>query len=635
MSIYQGNNKISYSCNVDNSVYSVPIGTILSYTSTTPPTGFLVCDGSEVSKTTYADLYTIIGDSYGKCTDAGKFKLPDLRDKFLQGANGNLGTSKEAGLPNLTGELGYIKSIREGSYWQGININTGVFKSSIQTVNTSPTATTAQETASNFVPPSTVVFKASDSNSIYGNSDTVQPPSVCLVFIIKATKISDIPIDTSGLTDYAKISYVDEKIDNLDIPEAVGLSTDSEAGTIKTGYKRTNENKYCNPVKLDADGNAYVNTAYASNAGYADRVQDEYDSEMEVLFRSSYNTDPGALAVWEPVDESHNAISVMSKEAAKEWLDVPTVETGTANGTIAVTVNGSKSNIAVKGLGSAAYTDSGSYAAKAHSHSSINNEITFPNYIHSAAPICFHREDLENINEHAQIKYDNTVLNKNAFGYIFTDNIDGGYMNYMAVGAYAEHDFMSYDLNGNPLGSTVSMSAGTVTATKFTNLGGDYAEYWEWEDGNTENEDRVGYFVTFHKNKIRLSANGDHLSKVGVVSATPSIIGDSDNKEWKQKYAKDIFGRVLYEDVEDENGKIIHRMKLNPEYDETQTYIKRKDRPEWNPIGTHGKLVVIDDGSCVEDGFCKPTDGGIATASDDGFYVMERLDENHIRIYIK
>lgn len=89
MAIYQGNKKLAYSCNVDNSVYAVPIGTILSYASATPPNGFLVCDGSEVSKTTYADLFEIIGDTYGKCTDTTKFKLPDLRETVPVGIGKN------------------------------------------------------------------------------------------------------------------------------------------------------------------------------------------------------------------------------------------------------------------------------------------------------------------------------------------------------------------------------------------------------------------------------------------------------------------------------------------------------------------------------------------------------------------
>ena len=52
-------------------------------------------------------------------------------------------------------------------------------------------------------------------------------------------------------------------------------------------------------------------------------------------------------------------------------------------------------------------------------------------------------------------------------------------------------------------------------------------------------------------------------------------------------------------------------------------------------VGTHGKLVVKDDGTCQVDGYCRPTDGGIATASDNGFYVMERINDTHIRVYLK
>ena len=191
MSIYQGDQKVANNITIENTSYSMPIGCIIPFSGSTIPVGFLLCDGSEVSKIDYADLYAVIGNKFGTATDTTKFKLPDLRDKFIQGANGNLGTTKEAGLPNITGEVGYIKSIGDGSYWQGINLNTGVFKSSKQTVRTSPTATTAAESTSHSQPPSTVVFKASDSNSIYGNSDTVQPPAVCLHYIIKASKVSD------------------------------------------------------------------------------------------------------------------------------------------------------------------------------------------------------------------------------------------------------------------------------------------------------------------------------------------------------------------------------------------------------------------------------------------------------------
>lgn len=176
---------------IQGSLYSVPIGTILSYSATTPPVGFLVCDGSEVSKTTYADLFVIIGDTYGTATDTSKFKLPDLRDKFVQGANGNLGTSKDAGLPNVTGQVGYLKAIDDGNYNESISLRDGCFKNSKNMTTTPPAQSVRNSTQDTANRTGTIVFDASKSNAIYGNSDTVQPPSVCLTFIIKALKVSD------------------------------------------------------------------------------------------------------------------------------------------------------------------------------------------------------------------------------------------------------------------------------------------------------------------------------------------------------------------------------------------------------------------------------------------------------------
>ena len=250
MPIMQGDKKVANVYNINNNSYSVPIGCIIPFSGSTIPVGFLLCDGSEVSKTDYADLYAIIADTYGVATDTSKFKLPDLRDRFVQGANGNLGTSKNAGLPNITGEVGYIKSIGDGSYWQGININTGVFKSSQQTVKTSPTPTTASESTSHSQPPSTIVFKASDSNSIYGNSDTVQPPSVCLTFIIKALKVSDQYADAVGtLIDDTSTTVTDKtwsakKISDTIDTSKVDVYTKSEADDMFAGKNDTHTHAF-------------------------------------------------------------------------------------------------------------------------------------------------------------------------------------------------------------------------------------------------------------------------------------------------------------------------------------------------------------------------------------------------------
>lgn len=105
-------------------------------------------------------------------------------------------------------------------------------------------------------------------------------------------------------------------------------------------------------------------------------------------------------------------------------------------------------------------------------------------------------------------------------------------------------------------------------------------------------------------------------------------MGDNYADDWKGKYKRDVFG----EKIRDENGS----WALNPDYDPEQdtSYIPRDQRKEWAAVGMMGKLVVCDDGTCQVNGYCFPSKDGVATASDTGFRVMKRLDENHIRILV-
>lgn len=193
----------------------------------------------------------------------------------------------------------------------------------------------------------------------------------------------------------------------------------------------------------------------------------------------------------------------------------------------------------------------------------------------------------------------------------------------------------------------LSNAGSLYIAGSYNTLGADYSEHEEWADGNPDNEDRAGHFVTYVGNKIRY-ANSDDDYILGVVSATPSLIGDSDIGYWRGRFETDVFGRVIYEKAEvvrhrvndkgeDEEYTVIEDVpKIASDYDPTREYIPRSQRPEWSPVGTHGKLIVIDDGTCEVDGYCTAADGGIATAAFGGGYrVIERLDESHIRIRIR
>lgn len=208
---------------------------------------------------------------------------------------------------------------------------------------------------------------------------------------------------------------------------------------------------------------------------------------------------------------------------------------------------------------------------------------------------------------------------------------------------------------------------GVFAKGNYNASGADYAELFEWTDGNPESVDRVGRFVTLEGKNIRLAGPGDGYI-LGIVSGAPSVVGDVYDDQWQGMYLTDIFGRPIWEDVEvpdltetveipvevpgegDEAPRLETRMetrvvipahterrqKLNPDYDPNQPYVPRSERPEWDAVGMLGKLVAVDDGTCQANGWATVGDGGAATASEERtrFRVMERLDESHVRILI-
>ena len=79
------------SYDTENILYAdMPIGTIVPFGGSGAPTMFLLCDGSEVAKATYPELYEVIGDVFGTASDATLFCLPDLRECVPVGVGKNI-----------------------------------------------------------------------------------------------------------------------------------------------------------------------------------------------------------------------------------------------------------------------------------------------------------------------------------------------------------------------------------------------------------------------------------------------------------------------------------------------------------------------------------------------------------------
>ncbi len=83
---------------LDSSVtgFLCPTGAVTAYVGTSAPSGWLMCDGSAVSRSTYAALYLVVGASHGSGDGSTTFDLPDYRGRFLRGQNHSTGRDPNA-----------------------------------------------------------------------------------------------------------------------------------------------------------------------------------------------------------------------------------------------------------------------------------------------------------------------------------------------------------------------------------------------------------------------------------------------------------------------------------------------------------------------------------------------------------
>lgn len=169
---------------------NLPIGAPMAWLSEVPPVGFLAFDGSEYNISDYPELYNVIKNipSFHSDTE-GKFKIPNLKGRVLQGADTVIGELIEAGLPNIKGEIktndsygaiqgyypsgyGAYKVKRKGNAsWQGSVVGTFDLEFDASKGETKTDGT----------------LKTEYEPHVYGNSDTVQPPAFTVRWVIKAT----------------------------------------------------------------------------------------------------------------------------------------------------------------------------------------------------------------------------------------------------------------------------------------------------------------------------------------------------------------------------------------------------------------------------------------------------------------
>lgn len=145
----------------------------------------------------------------------------------------------------------------------------------------------------------------------------------------------------------------------------------------------------------------------------------------------------------------------------------------------------------------------------------------------------------------------------------------------------------------------ITTSSNTIISQNF-----DYAEVYEWDDGNPSNEDRTGYFVTIKE------SDGDDTTRITIVKAksTSDIVG--------VVVAHPAFSCNCTNDKFDENGELLK---------------------QYSYVAIMGVASVIDNGGCEINGNCMSTNDGTAVPSSNniGYHIVGRVDSSHILIVVK
>jgi len=93
-----------------NSFIYTPVGSILTYAGVASPNGWLLCDGREVSKTTYPRLFAIIGNLYGTPVNNTNFVLPNLVDRVPVGKKNDNSVGNSGGNSSITLSVSQLPS---------------------------------------------------------------------------------------------------------------------------------------------------------------------------------------------------------------------------------------------------------------------------------------------------------------------------------------------------------------------------------------------------------------------------------------------------------------------------------------------------------------------------------------------
>ena len=168
---------------------TLPVGSITLWSGSTTPTNWLLCDGREVSRETYSELFAAIGTIWGAGDGSTSFNLPDFTDKFALGAGGEVDLAETGGEKEVTLTADQIPA-HAHNLFRGFEGPNKVFV---------PTGTVKNATWNTYQDQSAVSMSSVGGGKPHNN----MPPYVGSYYIIKAKQSAGViatVVDTLGST---------------------------------------------------------------------------------------------------------------------------------------------------------------------------------------------------------------------------------------------------------------------------------------------------------------------------------------------------------------------------------------------------------------------------------------------------
>jgi microcystin-dependent protein len=164
-------------------------GTILPWSTVTPPSGFLECDGTAASRSTYAALFAVIGTTYGVGDGSTTFNVPNLSDNVAVGKSNNKALGSTGGANTVT-PTGNVAGSTANATLSTAQLASHSHQSGIRNFGGETAQSTAGASGSaNFVTTGNAGSGQGHSHNMSanfaGDANSVLQPYLTLIYIIK------------------------------------------------------------------------------------------------------------------------------------------------------------------------------------------------------------------------------------------------------------------------------------------------------------------------------------------------------------------------------------------------------------------------------------------------------------------